>query len=237
MTVSSVKVILFMLLFTVAGCSESDDRTEELSSPDTADEASMPSETSLDTTTTSNTGTNTDTNTDTTPSYDCSQKLNSSIEELICTDGDLAVLDRKMAEVFKAASQTEKAQQDKYFKARQRGWIKGRNDCWKAADKRGCTADSYKLGIAALQARYGLVSGKGPVTYLCDGSEVTATYYETDPATAVARHKDEEELLYIEPSGSGARYSGPGVVIWEHQGEAKITWGQGRPEMQCKVRS
>lgn len=171
------------------------------------------------------------------PTFDCSQELSSSIEQLICKDKGLASLDQQMAEVFKAASETGKAQQDRYFKARQRGWIKGRNDCWKADDKRACTEESYLRQIAELQARYALVPGRGPVTYICDGSEVIATYYETDPATAVANYNNEEKLLFVEPAASGARYRGPGISIWEHQGEAKITWGMDRPQMLCKVRS
>lgn len=224
---SGVKTIPLLLLLAVAGCSESDDRLENLSSPDAVTDVAA-SEGDAD---------KKPVPTDAKPSFDCDQELNSSIEELVCRDSRLAALDQQMSEVFTAASKTEKAQNDKHFKARQRGWIKGRNDCWKAENQRACTEDSYKVGIAALQARYGLVPGTEPVTYLCDGNEVIATYYETDPATAIASYKEEEKLLYREPSASGARYGGPGVQIWEHQGEAKITWGQDRPEMQCKVRS
>ncbi|WP_428821127.1 MliC family protein [Microbulbifer sp. MCCC 1A16149] len=171
------------------------------------------------------------------PTYDCDQQLNSSIEQLICKDSGLALLDQQMAEVFAAAAKTEKAQQDRYFKARQRGWIKGRNDCWKAQDKRACTEDSYKRQIATLQARYGLLPGRGPVTYICDGSEVTATYYPTEPPAAMAQYKGEESLIFIEPTASGSRYVGRNESIWEHQGEAKITWGADGIEMQCKIRS
>jgi uncharacterized protein len=39
----------------------------------------------------------------------------------------------------------------------QRGWVKGRNDCWKSADHLQCTQAAYETRIAALQARYELV--------------------------------------------------------------------------------
>lgn len=55
------------------------------------------------------------------------------------------------------------------LKAEQRGWVKGRNDCWKSADKRKCVDQSYRRRIAELQARYRLVSANGPFWYSCDG--------------------------------------------------------------------
>ncbi|MCK7596971.1 MliC family protein [Microbulbifer sp. CAU 1566] len=171
------------------------------------------------------------------PTYDCSVKLNSSIEELICKDSALAALDQKMAEVFKAASQTEKAAQDKYFKARQRGWIKGRNECWKEQDKPLCVAESYQRRMLELQMHYGLASVTVEATYLCDGAEVTVAYFDTDPPAALARYKDQESILTISRTASGSKYVGPGMSIWEHQGEAKVVWGYGTTEMHCKVRS
>lgn len=169
------------------------------------------------------------------PSFDCSQQLEHSIETLICQDAELAALDQEMADVYRAASETEKARQDKYFKARQRGWIKGRNDCWKADDKRSCTQSSYHQRIAELQATYGLIQGK-TVVYACDDGDVMVTYFETDPATAVAQFKGEESFMNRQPSASGARYLGRNESLWEHQGEATIVWGYEAPEMRCTAK-
>ena len=169
------------------------------------------------------------------PTFDCSKALGSSIEQLICSDEELALLDRQMAEIYRAAGKTEKAAQDKYFKARQRGWIKGRNDCWKVDDKRACTRDSYLRRIAELQARYALVEGKH-VTYACADGDVTVTFYDTAPATAVARFKGEESFMNVQPSASGARYQGRNESLWEHQGEATIQWGYDAPEMRCPLK-
>lgn len=173
--------------------------------------------------------------TDTKPSYDCSAKLDSSIEELICRDVSLAALDRQMAEVFAAASKTQLAQQDKYFKASQRGWIKGRNDCWKADDKRQCVVDRYRQRISELQIQYRLVPITGSATYLCDGLVVTATYFATEPSALLARYKGEESIMRVTRSASGSHYVGRNESIWEHQGEATIVWGYGAPEMYCTV--
>ena len=35
------------------------------------------------------------------------------------------------------------------------------------------------------------------------------------------------------PRSSGAKYQGSNESLWEHHGEAMITWGYGSPEMQC----
>jgi uncharacterized protein len=170
------------------------------------------------------------------PSFDCGKVEAGSIEEMVCKDKGLAALDRKLAEVYSAASQKAVNEHPPVLKAEQRGWIKGRNDCWKSADRRKCVEDNYRLRIAELQARYRLVPGNGPVTYACDGdpkNEVVVTYFQTDPPTLIAERGDQVSLMYLQPSGSGAKYQGRNESLWEHQGEAAITWGYGSPEMRC----
>jgi hypothetical protein len=84
--------------------------------------------------------------------------------------------------------------------------------------------------------RYRLVAGKGPAFYACDGdprNEVIATFFQTDPPTLIAERRDRVSLMYLQLAGSGAKYQGRNESLWEHQGEAVITWGYGRPEMRC----
>ena len=171
------------------------------------------------------------------PSYDCSKKLSSSVEELICKDPSLAKLDRQLADVYAAAAKTQKATDDRNFKASQRGWIKGRNDCWKAEDKHECVAESYGYRIVDLQVTYKLAPVAGRATYICDGNNVTATYFKTDPPALMAEYKGEEMIMRVAPSGSGSKYVGGDSSISEHQGEATIVWGYGATPMQCKVQS
>ena len=123
--------------------------------------------------------------------------------------------------------------------AEQRGWVKGRNECWKSDDKRRCIEENYRRRIAELQAKYRLVSANGPVTYSCDGSpknEVVATFFQTEPPTLIAEGGDQVSLMYLQPSGSGAKYQGRNESLWEHQDEALITWGYGSKKMKCKKR-
>ena len=42
--------------------------------------------------------------------------------------------------------------------------------------------------------------------------------------------------MYLQPSASGARYQGRNESLWEHQGEARITWGPRAPQMRCAKR-
>lgn len=174
------------------------------------------------------------------PSFDCQKVRVGSIEELVCKDEELATLDRKLAEVYASATQKAVNQHPPMLKAEQRGWIKGRNDCWKSADKRKCVEESYRLRIAELQARYRLIPETDTVRYVCDGNpanEVIATFFQTDPPTLIAERGDSVSMMYLQPSGSGALYQGRNESLWEHQGEALITWGYGAPEMHCQKTS
>lgn len=173
------------------------------------------------------------------PSFDCGKVETQSTEGIICRDKDLSALDRKLAEVYAAASRQAAQESPPVLKVEQRGWIKGRNDCWKKPDERACIRDEYRRRIAELQARYRLVPGKGPVVFVCGGNpanEVFVTFFATDPPTLIAQHEASVKLMYVQPSASGAKYEGRNETFWEHQGEATITMGFGEPEMRCKKR-
>jgi len=170
------------------------------------------------------------------PSFDCSKVEKGSIEELVCQSDELSALDRQMAEVYSAAAKKATYEHPPVLKAEQRGWIKGRNDCWKSAAIPACVKLNYQLRIAELQARYQLLPSNGPFTFSCDGEprlEVITTFYPTDPATLIAERGDSVSLMYGSPSGSGAKYEGQNAMFWEHQGEAIIRWGYEAPEMKC----
>jgi len=170
------------------------------------------------------------------PSYDCSLVEAGSIEALVCEDAGLSALDRRLAEVYREALKEAIDHYPPDLQVEQRGWIKGRDDCWKSADRRQCVKDAYVMRIAELQARYRLVTGKGPVVFSCDGdpaNQVVVTFFSTDPPTLLAERSDSLSLMYLQPSASGARYQGRNESFWEHRGEATVTWGYGAPEMRC----
>ena len=170
------------------------------------------------------------------PSFRCEAVRAGSIEAMICEDEGLAGLDRQLAEVYKAAVAVAHNEQPPVLKAAQRGWIKGRNDCWKSDTPRGCVEEQYRYRIIELQARYRLVPHTGPVTYACDGNprnEVVATYFRTEPDSLIAERGDSVSFMVRVRTASGARYDGPNEWLWEHQGEATIVWGYEAPQMRC----
>ena len=172
------------------------------------------------------------------PSFECGS-ASGSIEEMICNDDELSALDRKLAGVYAAASKNAADEHPPVLKAEQRGWIRGRNECWKSDAPRSCTEKAYRLRITELQARYRLVPAKGPIWYACGGNpenELVVTFFRTDPPTLIAERGDQVSLMYLEPSGSGTRYRGRNESFWEHQGEATVVWGYGGAPVRCSRR-
>ena len=170
------------------------------------------------------------------PSFDCAKVEAGSISELVCKDADLAALDRKLADVYAAAAKKAANEKPPVLKAEQRGWIKGRDDCWKSDDKRQCVAQEYRRRIAELQARYRLVPATGPVRFTCDGdprNEILVTYFPTEPPTLVAERGDATSLMYRDGSAGAATYQGRNETIVEDAGGATVTWGFEAKPMRC----
>lgn len=86
------------------------------------------------------------------PSFDCS-KATHEVEEIICKDADLAALDRSLAELYATVLKHTPDSQQGPIRTEQRGWVKGRNDCWKASDKHGCIKSEYQSRIKELKDR------------------------------------------------------------------------------------
>jgi uncharacterized protein len=170
------------------------------------------------------------------PSFDC-RKAQGRAEHLVCTDGELAALDRQLSKVYAAARQKASNEHPPTLKAEQRGWIKGRNDCWKSPDLRACVADAYRLRIAELQVRYRLVQATSSATYVCNGEpahQIAVEFFPTDPPTLLAERGDSVSWMVLQPSASGMRYQGRNESFWAHQGQATVVWGYGTAEMRCQ---
>lgn len=168
------------------------------------------------------------------PSFACDGVAAGSIEAMICRDPALSSLDRRLAEVYAAARRRAAEERPPRLVAEQRGWLKGRDDCWKSADRRACVHEAYVRRIAALQARYRLVPYRGPVAYHCEGNpahEVVVTFFETTPPTLIAERGDSVSLMYDRPEGG---YRGRNEAFAAAPGGARITWGHGAPAMSCR---
>ena len=86
------------------------------------------------------------------PSFNC-RKATHEAEQLICKDAELAALDRSLAQLYSTVLKNTPASEQKGLKAEQSGWVKGRNDCWKASDPRGCIKSEYEARIRELKDR------------------------------------------------------------------------------------
>jgi len=161
------------------------------------------------------------------PSFDCS-KAAGEVEQLICRDQPLAELDQNLAEVYESAMKRLPTDEHAKTRAMQRGWIKGRNDCWKAEDVRGCVEVSYQIRIVELQITGGLLMAPDYTTLICNQQQnipfTTVFYNQTNPPSAVLTWGNDQVIAFIQHSGSGARYAAPGVEFWSHQGEATVDW-------------
>jgi uncharacterized protein len=174
------------------------------------------------------------------PAFDCA-KAQGEVEQLVCKDEGLAALDRKLDETYKAALAKARDAMPQTLRTEQRGWVKGRNECWKARDGnstfltaswqatgvRECVEGNYKIRISQLQATWQLVPSKGPVFYACEGNpanEVLATFFETDPPTAQLERGDKTVTVWLVPAGSGSKYEGQNVELWTKGQDASVTW-------------
>jgi len=171
-----------------------------------------------------------------TSSIDCAAAATVA-EQTVCGSDTLAKLDRKLVDVYAAASKAASAEQKNRLAADQQRWLNERDACGKSSDRAACVQERYLQRIADLQAQFKLVSSRGPFRFLCNGdpnSVLVAQYFETEPATARFTHDGRTVTAFIQRSGSGSRYGGPSISYWEHQGEASVVWF-GR-SMKCSTR-
>ncbi len=157
------------------------------------------------------------------PSFDCA-KAQSDAENLICQDADLARLDRLVTARYVAALDvirgldTGVAEAEKQLRAEQRGWIKRRDECWKADDLRTCIADTYLRREGELVARWMLEEPTGIAFWACGGNpanEVVTYFYATELPSVRFERGDSVDTGVLVRTASGSKYEGSfGRSIW-----------------------
>ena len=170
------------------------------------------------------------------PSFDCTQKLTSTVEQRICKDPKLAALDRKLAEAYGAAEYQATAADKQALANDQRAWVRTRNDCWKSPDVPACVDHAYHDRIADLTARYRLMEPVGIGRYLCPGppaQEAVAEFYNTDPPTALVqyaarRRSCASRARAAERATPAASASSGSTRAWR-----RIKWSASAPEVSC----
>ena len=169
------------------------------------------------------------------PSFDCAAKGLGEVESLICKDAAFAALDREIAATYKQALAKAGKGTSNTLAVEQRGWIKGRNDCWKDTAKAQCITDQYLRRLAELQARYGLIAPRRSVTYHCDNKpahELVARYYATKRASVVVEHGDDSFLLFAD-SKAGDHYTGRNEQLKLEGKTIKFVPGFEAPPIAC----
>jgi uncharacterized protein YecT (DUF1311 family) len=185
------------------------------------------------------------------PTFDCA-KARGEVEKLICSDPSLAALDRKLASVFQSAMARARDGLDRQLKTEQRGWIQGRNECWKARDKtwitatwtvrtvKDCVDARYRMRTAELQALWRLVLSR-TVSFVCENNPANVTvadFFATDPATIRLERGDRTETLWLVGSASNGLYEGQNVSLVLKGDDLRLSWldtNAGRTdELRCK---
>ncbi|GKY88536.1 MliC family protein [Sinisalibacter aestuarii] len=180
------------------------------------------------------------------PSFDCARAENDA-EKAVCANANLAALDREVARLYALAAADsgldDAARAD--LTAYQRGWIKGRDACWKADDLAACVAASYAMRIDELRRDGADAAGDdpdaisfGPVAYACAGIDgpVSATFINGPLSHAWLRWGENGALVTIALSGSGARYTGAyydGPVEFWTKGDTALLTLPDRDEAAC----
>lgn len=157
------------------------------------------------------------------PSFDCS-RAESSAEELICADADLAALDRRVAKRYADALDAVRGldagakEAEDTLRAYQRGWIKGRDECWKSEDLRDCVRFSYLRREGELVAEWLLEDPTGIAFWACGGNsanEVVTYFFDTGLPSVRFERGDTIDTGSLAPAGSGSKYEGSfGRSIW-----------------------
>jgi uncharacterized protein YecT (DUF1311 family) len=179
------------------------------------------------------------------PSFDCT-KASSTVEGAICDDAKIAALDVRLAERFKSAMATAaaldagagEAQAD--LRGTQRGWIKGRDDCWKSDDLRQCVEASYLHREVELVAYWMLEEPTATAFWACEGGpEVVTIFFATALPGARLEIGDSVRTVHLVPAASGSRYSGDfGEEIWTKGDEARYRAPDpDGTEYTCKLRA
>jgi uncharacterized protein len=161
------------------------------------------------------------------PSFDCGQ-ARSAAEKLVCSDPELARLDRDLATIYAAGMAQWPVEHHAVARTWQRRWIAEREACAEGAEPRACVEQSYRRRLVELRIQTGAYEVPAAVGYLCKQREqtpFTAVFYQqAEPRAAVLTYGDRQEVVFAVPSASGARYANARVEFWEHQGEAAVRW-------------
>lgn len=175
------------------------------------------------------------------PSFNCS-KATSEVEEQICSDDALAVLDRRLSVRYDATKDVigsmEAGREEALnnLRATQRGWIKGRDECWKAKDLSACVEATYLTREAELVTLWMLDTPATVKSYVCNktqANEISVFFFDTELPGIRLEYGDSIRAGWRVRSGSGSKYElSFGGMFWVKGTEAQFRWEVGQ-DMAC----
>ncbi|MCB1747310.1 MAG: hypothetical protein KDK06_09045 [Gammaproteobacteria bacterium] len=178
------------------------------------------------------------------PGFDCA-RADHEAEQIVCAEPELMQLDVLMNKVFAQALATAGSldigaeRKVRELRASPRGWIGGRDECWKAIEgKLACIRSVYLQRISRLQARWTLADGRAPVTYRCDDQgEFVATIYTTDALEAVVVEYGDSPRIHVSTDSERAnRYDGEfGRYVLFGAATARFVPEQREPLRRCEI--
>lgn len=175
---------------------------------------------------------------DAAPAFDCA-KAEGTAEQLICHDPSLAALDRELAERYPKAIAHFPEREQRQERAIQRGWIKGRNECWKSSDVRACIEQSYRMRITELQIKGGQLEVPAPTYYQCGPAlRLEVYFYQGGKLPAAVLNLTEgddmqQTLAYGERQADATRYTGRNTHLLV-QGSRVTLERYGKPSLTCQ---
>lgn len=176
------------------------------------------------------------------PSFDCA-KAESTVEEAICASDQLAALDQEVTRLYRLATKTPDIDPARLndLKAFQRGWIKGRDECWKSSlDLDVCIAQSYAFRIAELRTEFSHARSEdgasdGPYPYVCEGLNypLSVAFIDAPELMVAVTAKDLSFALPVTRAASGVRYSDETTTFWLKGDDALYTTAEGET-LECR---
>ncbi|OBJ79609.1 hypothetical protein A9W97_30040 [Mycobacterium gordonae] len=158
--------------------------------------------------------------------FDCAKPANKA-QQMVCDEPQLTDLDRRVQAAYQQALARPGADQATLTTA-QSAFATTRDGCADLVEVRTCVLEAYQTRLVELTIADPATVAPPVVTYNCpaDAGTLTAQFYnQLDPKTAVLYWKGVRVILFLQPSGSGARYGRQGSEYWEHQGEVNLDLG------------
>lgn len=162
------------------------------------------------------------------PSFDCAE-AKAVVEQRICGDRELAVRDRRLAELYAASLRVSGGTWEPWLLAGQRAFIEQRNACEESDDQLGCLERVYDRRLAEVEVKSKLVASRWPVKYECADvrgtlSELSVTFHESEPPSVTLERDAERVFAVLASAEDNERYEAENVAFWERKGGAAAEW-------------